>query len=116
MCVDFVEEYGDEIFNQLVQEMAPKRVCAELGLCSAKVAPKAILVGGTGTCSICENVIEYLDKLLEDDAIEESIDHMVEKACKYIPAGARDTVRLFLAPNYFEVPLSFQDFNDFFNF
>ena len=114
MCIDFVEQYGDNIFQMLISEVAPKAVCTQLGLClpfdsvDHDVVPAPAgrllghknehldekdLVGMPGKCEICETVVEYLDKLLMDDTIEESIDHMVERACVVIPHGVRDKVR-----------------------
>ena len=101
MCIDFVEQYGDEIFDMLVKEMAPKEVCSEIGLCAAvhnklKVLRQEELqmehVGFPKSCTVCETIVEYLDKLLEDDTIEESIDQLVEKACKIIPSNAQAKV------------------------
>ena len=131
MCIDFVETYGDEIFDMMVQQVSPKEVCTELGLCSAAMDRKAIrteaaqrrpllgrrgekpvtaesdraLLGRRGekpdtelgrplmpVCEICTVVVEYLDKLLQDDQVEDSIDHIVEKACKIIPFNARQKV------------------------
>lgn len=116
MCIDFVEQYGDEIFEMLTSEIAPKAVCLQMGLCTpVDKSPKLLghknehespkLLGHRNEheqnslqmklpskCEICEIVIEYLDKLLEDDTIEESIDHIIEKACVVIPRGAQDKV------------------------
>jgi len=98
MCIDFVEQYGDEIFDMLVKEMAPKEVCSEMGLCAAVSNKLKVLgqeelqmehIGFPKTCTVCETIVEYLDKLLEDDTIEESIDQIVEKACKIIPSNAQ---------------------------
>jgi len=99
MCIDFVEMYGDEIFDMLVQQLAPKMVCKQMGLCAAvQVRPEMKLLGNEearrelglpSSCSICKVVIEYLDKLLEDETIEDSIDHIIEKACRFIPTNAQ---------------------------
>jgi saposin len=104
MCIDFVEQYGDELFELLTSEIAPKAVCTQMGLCwgvdkSHKLLghknEKETALEVTGwklpsKCEICEIVIEYLDKLLSDDTIEASIDHIIEKACTVVPRGAQD--------------------------
>lgn len=106
MCIDFVEQYGDELFELLTSEIAPKAVCTQMGLCwgvdkSHKLLghknEKETALEVTGwklpsKCEICEIVIEYLDKLLSDDTIEASIDHIIEKACTVVPRGAQDKV------------------------
>lgn len=106
MCIDFVEQYGDELFELLTSEIAPKAVCTQMGLCwgddkSHKLLghknEKETALEVTGwklpsKCEICEIVIEYLDKLLADDTIEASIDHIIEKACTVVPRGAQDKV------------------------
>ena len=35
-CKSFIEEYGPMIVKLLLQELDPKTVCTELGLCSSK--------------------------------------------------------------------------------
>lgn len=109
MCIDFVEQYGDEIFQLVMSQVAPKAICSQLGLCSPVSSRK--LIGHKGEhseethllgrknehlelswnkCDICETVVEYLDKLLMDDTIEESIDHIIERACVIVPRGVKD--------------------------
>lgn len=123
MCIDFVEQYGDEIIQLLLSEVAPKAICSQLGLCgpfdsvSVDQAPAVPAVrknllghmnehvtevsqlGMPNKCEICEVVVEYLDKLLEDDTIEESIDHIIERACVVIPHGVRDKVHIMHFPS-----------------
>ena len=117
MCIDFVEEHGDDIFDMLKEQMDPKAICTELGLCSANaVAEQAVEAGRKvksdlvdskleqspnmelskwDQCDICQVVLEYLDKLLEDDTIEESIDQIISKACKIVPANSREKVNVW---------------------
>jgi saposin len=109
MCIDFIEQNGDAIFNMLMDQVSPKAICTELGLCSEtslnEVLPQSSVlpvkkpepIGANNVeleswskCEICEVVVEYLDKLLEDDTIEESLDHIIEKACKVVPSNSRD--------------------------
>ena len=110
MCIDFVEQYGDEIFELVMSQVAPKAICSQLGLCSpvssrklghkGEHAEAAHLLGrknehlelSWNKCDICETVVEYLDKLLMDDTIEESIDHIIERACVIVPHGVKDKV------------------------
>ena len=104
MCIDFVEQYGDDIFDLLTSEIAPKAVCTQMGLCMPldktqkllghlnEQQDKSLALTLPSKCEICEIVIEYLDKLLADDTIEESIDRIIEKACVVIPRGAQDKV------------------------
>lgn len=102
MCIDFVEQYGDEIFELLTSQIAPKAVCTQLGLCTPldksprllghRNEQKPLEFKLPSKCEICETVVEYLDKLLADDTIEESIDRIIEKACVVIPRGAQDRV------------------------
>lgn len=102
MCIDFIEEHGDQIFDMLVAQMDPKEICTQLGLCQTTSAQLAIEdqknpifqenveVDLWGPCDTCKVVVEYLDKLLEDDTIEESIDKILEKACLIVPKKSRD--------------------------
>jgi len=105
MCIDFIEEHGDQIFDMLVLKMDPKEVCTELGLCKAKATAVPQIAGAEekliletktevaatwGTCETCKAVVEYLDKLLEDDTIEESLDKIIDKACVIVPDNSRE--------------------------
>ena len=123
MCIDFVEQYGDEIFELVMSQVAPKAICSQLGLClpvsSRKFGHKgehaaelsiSHLLGrknehnlemSWNKCDICETVVEYLDKLLMDDTIEESIDHIIERACVVVPHGVKDKVRTSLVSSTF---------------
>ena len=118
MCIDFVEQYGDEIFELVMSQVAPKAICSQLGLClpvsSRKFGHKGEHAAELSTshllgrknehnlemswnkCDICETVVEYLDKLLMDDTIEESIDHIIERACVVVPHGVKDKVNTSL--------------------
>jgi len=104
MCIDFVEQYGDELFELLSSEIAPEAVCTQMGLCLGDDKSQKLLGHKNeketalevtnwklpSKCEICEIVIEYLDKLLADDTIEASIDHIIENACTVVPLGAKD--------------------------
>jgi len=102
MCIDFIEEHGDQIFDMLVAQMDPKDICTQLGLCHGKTAKsisaemavpeelqETTQVGLWSTCETCKVVVEYLDKLLEDDTIEESLDNIIDKVCLVVPKNSR---------------------------
>jgi len=108
MCIDFIEEHGDQIFDMLVVKMNPKEICTELGLCKPKanavpqltaveekpIVQHEVQIGATwGPCETCKAVVEYLDKLLEDDTIEESLDQIIEKACVIVPTNSQEECR-----------------------
>ena len=105
MCIDFIEEHGDQIFDMLVAQMDPKDICTQLGLCHGKTAKsisaemavpeelqETTQVGLWSTCETCKVVVEYLDKILEDDTIEESLDNIIDKVCLVVPKNSRKEV------------------------
>ena len=96
MCIDFVEQYGDEIFQLVMSQVAPKAICSQLGLClpvstlklghkgehTAELSTTHLLgrknehnLEMTWNIYICLTFAEYLDKLLMD----ENIDHIVSQ-------------------------------------
>lgn len=41
----------------------------------------------TDECSICTTVVDYVDKLLEEDDVDKEITGLVEKVCTVLPAS-----------------------------
>lgn len=41
----------------------------------------------TDECSICTTVVDYIDKLLEEDDVDKELSKLVEKVCMILPAS-----------------------------
>ncbi|KFM66342.1 Proactivator polypeptide, partial [Stegodyphus mimosarum] len=95
-CEAFVEEYGDALLVLIAQEIDPSTLCYEVKLCDnqTKIFDKLPLAPLNSfkmdECSICTTVVDYLDKLLEEDDVDKEITKIVEKICTVVPASYKD--------------------------
>lgn len=101
-CKSFIEQYANMIISYLAEDLDPKEVCEQLGLCTnAKMLRiKKMLAEGIkklnaiqdvnmGRCQLCMVLSEYLSAMLEDPKVETSVDSIVEKICPIIPTRYR---------------------------
>lgn len=96
-CEAFVNEYGSSLLVLIGQEIDPSVVCPKLGMCPSTkrhvgtVAQRANIksVAFDG-CTVCTTVVDYLDKLLEDDNVDQEITQLIEKVCDIMPASVKD--------------------------
>ncbi|XP_076060400.1 prosaposin [Oratosquilla oratoria] len=91
-CIGFVEEYGDAIIKLLVHELAPKKVCSEIGLCKAVDLhlPVAVVDTKLDKCDVCERVFDYINEILKSGGATRPIEDVLEKACTILPQKERD--------------------------
>lgn len=52
----------------------------------------SVPVQQTELCTLCEDVIAYIDSLLEDQATEKDITKVVEKVCNFLPDNVKQEV------------------------
>ncbi|XP_076318040.1 prosaposin isoform X15 [Tachypleus tridentatus] len=86
-CDDFVKEYADLIIKLLLQELDPNIVCDALKLCPGQQRNDVQIATVTESiqCTLCKQVMAYLDKELEDKPTEEAIKNALEKVCSILP-------------------------------
>lgn len=96
-CDAFIDEYGASLLVLLGQELDPSVVCPKIGMCPAALRRVGIVIQkenisslAIDECTICTTVVDYLDKLLEDDNVDKEITQVVEKVCNIVPASVKD--------------------------
>ncbi|XP_034040100.1 prosaposin isoform X2 [Thalassophryne amazonica] len=93
-CKDLIETYGKAIIELLVQEADPKMICIVLGLCrdaSHTYIPVLDQVRfKTGAlCDVCKMAVQYVDRILEENATKAEIEATVKKVCNFLPESAQ---------------------------
>lgn len=91
-CDAFVDEYGSALLVLISQEIDPSIMCYELKMCTnqSKIFEKhADILHSfkTDECSICTTVVDYIDKLLEEDDVDKEITSLIEKVCTILPSS-----------------------------
>lgn len=94
-CIGFVEQYGDAIIKLLVHELSPQTVCQQMNLCKppAFEGTRTVLNMEMDKCQVCEGVVNYIDKKLEDGDATTTIDSVLEEVCRLFPRNAKDKCR-----------------------
>ncbi|XP_054708143.1 uncharacterized protein LOC129217826 isoform X2 [Uloborus diversus] len=89
-CEAFVDEYGDSLLVLVAQEIDPTSMCNAMKFCGNKtlLIPVAPLHSfNIDECSVCTTVVDYLDKLLEEDDVDKEITQVIEKVCSVLPSS-----------------------------
>ncbi|XP_042907412.1 uncharacterized protein [Parasteatoda tepidariorum] len=93
-CGAFIDEYGSSLLTLIAQEIDPSVLCVKAQLCSNTSAhfEKNVELNkfGLDECSVCTTVVDYLDKLLEEDDVDKEITQVVEKVCTVLPSSFKD--------------------------
>ena len=85
-CKQLVEEEGPQIIQLLVEKADPQTVCSALKLCTnASLHQRA--VQDKPFCQVCEQVMTYVQSLLNANSTTEEIEAVVEKICDYLPGN-----------------------------
>jgi len=104
-CDALVEAYTPQIIQLLVDDVSPKEICTELGLCDAlksKVVPmtelqpsskpsikpveKSPTVEKSLSCDLCHVVVQIVEDKITENATFEAIESHVQEVCKLLPA------------------------------
>ncbi|XP_055948969.1 uncharacterized protein LOC129981935 isoform X2 [Argiope bruennichi] len=98
-CEAFIDEYGDSLLILVAQEIDPSSMCYKAGLCKSNAIIPQLVADVAfpnlnhfqiDECSVCTTVVDYVDKLLEEDDVDKEITHLVEKVCVVLPTSFRD--------------------------
>jgi len=93
-CNTFVSTYTELIIDMLVKDVSPEMVCTNLGLCKdaylytqntiVKTLPVRMLAPApkkTPYCTLCEVVVQDLEKSLGDTKTQEAIEEALDVLC-----------------------------------
>jgi phytepsin len=72
-CDDIIGQYGEQIIQYLQSGVPPDQVCQAIGLC-----PNI-------SCAACDAIMYYVEVLVQDNATDQEILHVMEEVCTYIP-------------------------------
>lgn len=86
-CNRFVDQYADVVIEILSQDVSPHEVCSMIGLCHVSIKQ---VEESLAECALCEVAISTIDKLLTNPKLDEHIEEIVSKVCKYLPASKQD--------------------------
>ncbi|XP_013381849.1 prosaposin [Lingula anatina] len=109
MCNQTIDQYGDILFELLLNELNPEQVCSAIGVCSAgksftggplhllsAVQPNKKPRVSSEVCVICEFVLQQLDNVLKDNATEEDIVTAVKNVCSLLPTTVSKSCNSFV--------------------
>ncbi|KAL0223104.1 hypothetical protein P9112_002494 [Eukaryota sp. TZLM1-RC] len=94
LCINMIEEYGHKIIEMMVDRFPPNVVCEAIHLCPQE--PAYTDVNGWTACTICKYLGEKVKLVLSDRATVAEIVAFVEKACDYVPVGAKGHCQDFI--------------------
>jgi len=86
-----VDQYGPEIFQWLVNQESPEKICTELSLCASK--KRAVL---QDNCSICELVLTYAESYLQLNGTVAELETDVDKLCAALPSPVNGECTAFV--------------------
>uniref|UniRef100_A0A0K8RDA8 Putative prosaposin n=1 Tax=Ixodes ricinus TaxID=34613 RepID=A0A0K8RDA8_IXORI len=102
----------------ILQEFTPDQICKQLGFCpSSKQAPSSIRAISQPTeqvvkkkisdseCDMCVSVVQFVYSELKDNATEEEIKLLLDKACSLFPGETRQKC-VNMVNTYFDMLVS----------
>jgi saposin len=100
VCVAFVDQYGPEVIQLLLNKFPPNQICAQIGLCknatfvsqviSKPMKAKSVL------CTACEYILIEIDKYLAENATEREIISVIEHICNLLPLKMQPVCDAFI--------------------
>jgi len=91
-CRQFIETYTPVIADLIATGATPDQICQLVGLCDQASNLPALPqvddqsdVSESGTCSVCEFLVQELDSALDDPSDVEEVKEFLENACAYMP-------------------------------
>ncbi|XP_072916662.1 prosaposin-like isoform X2 [Hemitrygon akajei] len=95
-CKDFVDKYGREVIEMLINRIAPQTVCMTLHLCiatDAESSEQMYELQDSISCDTCENMVHHL-RLAQKNGSE--VDTLLEKSCKSLSGTQRSLCENFV--------------------
>uniref|UniRef100_V5H0Q3 Pulmonary surfactant-associated protein B n=1 Tax=Ixodes ricinus TaxID=34613 RepID=V5H0Q3_IXORI len=101
-CLGVVDTYFNLVMSMILQEFTPDQICKQLGFCpSSKQAPSSIHAISQPTkqvvkkkisdseCDMCVSVVQFVYSELKNNATEEEIKLLLDKACSLLPGSSK---------------------------
>ncbi|XP_043267105.1 prosaposin [Venturia canescens] len=85
-CNGFVDQYADLVIELLSQEVTPREICTILNICEDNMQR---LHESIAECALCQGVISTIDGLLANAKVDQEIEEVVSRVCKYIAPAKR---------------------------
>lgn len=108
-CDAFVKQYTPVVMQLIANDVSPALVCSVVGLCASESVPavknydksavkssvKSSVKSAT-VCDICQTIVNYAKSLLKENATEQEIAQLIEKACQFLPTAEQAACRAFV--------------------
>lgn len=85
-CNGFVDQYAELVIELLSEEISPREVCTVIGVCQENMKR---LHDSIAECALCQGVISTIDNLLSNTKVDQEIEEVVSRVCKYIAPAKR---------------------------
>ncbi|KAJ3452070.1 hypothetical protein M0812_03833 [Anaeramoeba flamelloides] len=85
MCKTMVEEYLPTFIDYIENNESPATLCAQMGLCRSNEEV------GDVKCKICESLLTYVEKWLEQGKTIDEIEDLLKNICDYFPKSLKYT-------------------------
>lgn len=86
-CHNFITEYADAIIQIFTEEVSPKEVCTMIGTCAINTRT---IKESVEECALCQLVMSTIVKFLDNPTVDNDIEEVVSKVCKYLPASKQN--------------------------
>ncbi|XP_075492214.1 cyprosin-like [Primulina tabacum] len=105
-CKQLVSEYGEMIWNLLVDGVQPNKVCSQLSLCGSngahsessniemvvdKERKEEKSIGDSPLCAACEMAVSWIRSQIKNDGFKEQVLNYVNQLCESIPSPSGES-------------------------
>ncbi|KZV43689.1 aspartic protein-like [Dorcoceras hygrometricum] len=101
-CKQIVSQYGEMIWDLLVEGVQPDKVCAQLSLCGSNGAHSEssnieMVVddeksnGDNPLCTACEMAVSWMRSQIKNDGVKEKVLSYVNQLCESIPSPSGES-------------------------
>lgn len=102
LCLQYVETYGPPAID-LLKSSDPAVICGLVQACTTSrsnvplmtvpIPEDTEVVGPSEECQVCDTVLMIVKELVGENATEDEIKELLEKACTYVPSELTDTCK-----------------------
>jgi len=79
-CQIIVDQYEDYIIKAIIEDLDPKTVCTNIGVCPG------------GTCAVCILIIQTLEEILPSNSSETVIKIVLDQICNLLPSPNGESI------------------------